>query len=249
MGHDPRAPLVSIVTVCRSSRVDLELTLEPFLLLGSRDRSLLQHIIVLGHADSSLESLALRFTPKELILFDDARGPYAAMNLGAGLAIGKYLWFLNSGDKPEITALRDSLSVILASQAQLLSFSCLMIGSQSVDLWTPSLRDLPAGTLPHPSLLFDRNLFNNLGGFDLRYKYVSDRALILKALHHCSNIQLIPIVLARYLVSPSSLSSSHRAAAEDIRLSISIRVFPSIATILDYLFKLFVFVKVKILTL
>jgi len=231
--------LISIVTVCRSSSGDLQDTLLPFSYLGVQDRRYLQHIVVLGERDPSLVSLASGFASEGCIMFDTAKGPYAAMNLGATLAVGRYIWFLNSGDIPEITLLSEVIGSLRLTDAKLCSFACSMVGPRSTSLWAPALNDLPLGTLPHPSLLFDRELFWSLGGFNLSLKYVADRDLIVRSFIVGSSIHFFPGSLARYCSSFDSLSSSYKAALEDIKLTLSLGLFPKFSSLVDFLAKYF----------
>lgn len=229
--------LVSIITVCRSSLGDLQETLLPFSRLGAQDRRYLQHIVVLGKRDSSLVSFAAGFASEGCIVFDSAQGPYAAMNLGATLAVGRYIWFLNSGDIPETVLLSEVIGSLFLTDAKLCSFACSMVGPRSTSLWVPALDDLPLGTLPHPSLLFDRQLFWSLGGFNLSLKYVADRDLVVRSFIAGTSIQFFPVSLARYCSSFDSLSSSHKAALEDIKLTLSLGLRPKLSSLVDFLAK------------
>ena len=232
--HKPSKPIISIITVCHSSCQDLTVTLRLFSGLSNSERALIQNIVVLGNRSPELLSIVRHYVPEALVCFDLAQGPYAAMNLGASLASAQFLWFLNAGDLCDPCVTPQILSIISSSKSKIHAFSCEVQSSQSSTTWTPSVSDLPLSTLPHPSLLFDRNLFSELGGFDLNYKYVADRALILQACSSSYLIECHSLVIATYVSRPDALSASFKAVREDILLTLSLRRLPRILTMKDF---------------
>ena len=94
---EPMKPLISVVTVCHSSCQDLNSTLRLFPELNVGERVLFENIIVLGSQTNDLLLIVNQYVPGALVCFDSARGPYAAMNLGASLPSGQFLRHLNAG--------------------------------------------------------------------------------------------------------------------------------------------------------
>lgn len=231
-------PLLSIVTVCHSSLQDLAFTLRPFAELNPSCRVAVENIIVLGSQNRDLLSIVNLYVPGALVCFDSAQGPYAAMNLGASLASAQFLWFLNAGDLCDPHVVPQILSTIQRSKSKIHAFSCAIQSSQSSSTWTPSVNDLPLHTLPHPSLLFDRDLFSRIGGFNVNYHYVADRALILEAFLSGQSIECHPLVIATYVSVPEALSASLKAVCEDISLTLSLHRIPRLATLKDFVVKL-----------
>ena len=235
---DPSRPLLSVITVCHSSCQDLTSTLQLFPEINASERLLIENIVVLGNKKDDLLSIVNRYVPGAHVCFDAAQGPYAAMNLGAALASAQFLWFLNAGDLCDPCVVPQILSTIANTKSQIHAFSCIIQSSQSSSIWTPSVSDLPLYTLPHPSLLFDRDLFFAIGGFNLDYKYVADRALILKAYYSGLHIELSSLVIAKYVSTPDAMSASFKAICEDIVLTLSLPRLPRIATLKDFAVKL-----------
>lgn len=217
--------------------MDLRVTLEPFRDLDSSLCSKIENIVVLGSKDNGLFELACSLTKVDNVCFDNATGPFQAMNLGAQLATGKYLWFLNAGDMPHLSHLYDALLHAASSEAAIHAYGCLMKNGPNESIWQPLMSDLPLGTFPHPSLLFKRDQFSLLGGFSTKYKYTADRLLLLHAYFSACSMRIFSLTLATYVSSPDALSSTSNAAFEDIVLTLSVGLFPRISSIVDYIRK------------
>lgn len=188
---------------------------------------------MLGTHEPTLVCTAHKYTMASLIAFDGGDGPYAAMNQGATLASGKYLWFLNAGDIPLTESIPTLINNALYNTSPLISCVCTMCNGSLERSWIPRLEDLPLGTLPHPSLLFSRELFALMGGFNHQYTYVADRALLVSAFLAGQPINFLPIAIARYVSSRDSMSSTYAAAYEDIGLTFSLGLFPTAESLKD----------------
>jgi glycosyltransferase involved in cell wall biosynthesis len=173
-----RNPLISIITINRNNRDGLLRTLQSV----SRQRFAdLEQIVVDGAStDGSAEIPHASFARVSHWISEPDTGIYHAMNKGLALARGTWLLFLNSGDH-----LLDESSLEQAAASltdhDLQSFALetrLSQGDPKVEFMRPPARpDFDCfldGTLPHPSTLIRRTLFERFGPYDERLKICAD---------------------------------------------------------------------------
>ena len=90
-------PLISVITITYNAADTLPLTMESVAEQAFRD---FEHIVVDGASTDDTITLARRLGRPELrIVSEPDKGLYDAMNKGIKLARGRYLIFLNSGDR------------------------------------------------------------------------------------------------------------------------------------------------------
>jgi len=151
------------------------------------------------------------------IFYDDGKGPYNAMNIGLKKSTGKYIWFLNSGDKAIrknlnnlIFALKDSTdSFILFSDDFhnfINKFECLNFKVKNIYNLLLKLQISPVN---HQNIIIKSKFHKP---FDTSYKISSDFSNFLKVLKKTnSSLRLFPFSIA-YL-SPGGLSDKNRKLA------------------------------------
>lgn len=194
----PSNVLLSVITVNLNNANGLSRTIASIApLLNDADVEFI--LIDGGSTDSSLE-LASSFYTSSLLISDNDRGIYDAMNKGASLASGTYLYWLNSGDE------------FIYSQWQLLKaeltnnhasgLACGVINFKppdtfiSVDMSNPAL--LPHSTLPHQGLFLRASVVRRLGGYNLNFAISADRDLILRILASGGSFSYSNLVVARF---------------------------------------------------
>ena len=158
-----------------------------------------EFIVVDGcSTDGSVEFICENSKKFTHIIIENDEGIYDAMNKGIGKAKGSYLLFLNSGDEFNehlslqnlVTALSDTDLVFLRYKNQQdfitrnLNFS---------DFWF----NFP---YCHQAILFKRNLFLDIGIFDLKFKVAADwefvvRCLVLGSTYEISNQEIVKVDL------------------------------------------------------
>jgi glycosyltransferase involved in cell wall biosynthesis len=92
-------PIVSVITVVKDHEQGL---LDTYQSLHSQLCIDWQNVIVVGKSQDETLRNARALAAKDirvLIIEEEARGIYPAMNLGIEHSVGEYLWFMNAGDK------------------------------------------------------------------------------------------------------------------------------------------------------
>jgi glycosyltransferase involved in cell wall biosynthesis len=91
------APLISIITVVYNSELYIEKTIES---IENQHSQNFEYIIVDGASTDATLSLIERHKNRvDVLISEPDHGLYDAMNKGLQHAHGKYVWFINSGDK------------------------------------------------------------------------------------------------------------------------------------------------------
>lgn len=93
----PMEPLFAIITPTYMAAHTIERTLDS---VDSQSFTDYEHIVVDGAGgDATLELVGSRPNPRRRVMSEPDRGLYDAMNKGIGATTGRYLIFLNAGDK------------------------------------------------------------------------------------------------------------------------------------------------------
>lgn len=188
-------PTISIITVCYNSIENIKRTLKS---VEEQDYLNIEYIIKDGGSvDGTLEHVKSYNNDKWRIFSGQDKGIYDAMNIGAGMATGDYLYFLNSDDFlyshkviSDIANILDNnlVDCIFGNTAYFKSdpniFTREWISSayrrgSFVKGWHPS----------HPAFIISNAAFRTLNGFNLKYEIVADYDLMLRALelNNCSS--------------------------------------------------------------
>jgi glycosyltransferase involved in cell wall biosynthesis len=117
---------------------------------------------------------------------DSKQGIYEAMNLGARVASGDYLVFLNGGDEfYNSQSLKELRKCVKENQW---GYGIIAISSQQplarVYKFNPYFRFLHRfgwKYVPHPGSIVSKRVFEEIGGFDSKYRVAADQKLFLEA--------------------------------------------------------------------
>ena len=170
----------SIITVCLNSESTIRRCLDSVSSQKFRD---FEHIIEDAlSTDRTLEIIDEHDVGGCISEKDD--GIYDAMNKGVALSKGKYILVLNSDDELLADFLLECDSLL--GDADFLSSSINLVFPDRMTTWYAKEKSscgfvwrMP---IPHAGLIVKKNVFNEIGGFDLRFKTSSDFDFIIKLL-------------------------------------------------------------------
>lgn len=130
-------------------------------------------------------------------LVENDNGIYDAMNKGISLAEGEWIWFLNSGDKANISAVQLINLFIAAQRSQCnLCFSDLAtnhskkIIRQQLNQWVLATR-----MLNHQNIIYHRSLFPPF--YDTSFRYCADYHHLLKIYPQIKSLKS-PNIISEY---------------------------------------------------
>ena len=90
-------PFISIVTVCFNAASVLEGTIQSVISQTCRD---IEYIVIDGASKDDTLNIIEEYSPHiSKWITETDKGIYDAMNKGIRLASGKFIWFLNAGDR------------------------------------------------------------------------------------------------------------------------------------------------------
>lgn len=175
--------LLSVITTTFRNDDDLEATLRSISDAGLRNFEL---VVVDGvsadqsNVESVIDSSGLDPSIQVNILHGPDGGPYHAMNRGILHSTGRWLWFMNSGDRFVSTS-SALLKAAESSQKLWVIGNSVADGSASdIEYQDGSMESLLRGDTPcHQAVLFNREAFAAVGLYDLRYRIAADYDVML----------------------------------------------------------------------
>lgn len=205
---------LSVVTINYNNLQGLKLTVESMLRQTFRDYEWI--VIDGGSEDGSREYLKEHGEWFAHVVSEADGGIYNALNKGARLAQGKYLYFLNAGDR--LYAADVLQRMLSAGDADLLYGDVCFcypdredVGRHPERLTLQYLRKSP---LNHQSTMVRRSCFERLGGFDERFSIAADWRLLVQLKLEGARFRYVPIVVCRYDMSGISSCSQERMEEE-----------------------------------
>ncbi len=215
--NDKRArPLLSIITVCRNVEQTIEDTFDSIRGQEFRD---FEYIVVDGaSSDGTLDIIRANEDLVTKWISEPDSGLYDAMNKGIALSKGRYIHMLNAGDLYFSPRTLGDLMPRLDEDA--VNFGQLVYideNGQERRLGAPFSweRELRQSTVPQPTLVVARKLYDEVGPFDLRYKIASDYDMVLRlARRYRVNYVDVPMtVMPAGGLSYRDMSTTFREAA------------------------------------
>jgi glycosyltransferase involved in cell wall biosynthesis len=191
--------LLSVITINKNNATGLRRTLDSLQCLLPH-LTTVQLLFVDGMSNDNSITLANEFYPRGAILIEQDRGPYDAMNKGLLMAIGKYSFWLNSGDEflssclPRLfSLLRNSTSSIVCCGTTEYNPRTRIESAKYSGLW-----QLPHSSLNHQSIFIRTSDAKEVGGYSGKYKIAADRDLVLRILAYKRSIEEHEVLVSRY---------------------------------------------------
>ena len=214
---------VTLITVCYNSAAHIASALRS---VDAQSWPDIEHLIIDGASlDDTLQVVPEHCQPWRQVLSESDLGIYDAMNKGLALATGDIVGFLNADDTladTEVVA-RVARAAEAGAVAVYGDLEYVSATGQRVRYWKAGAyhrQRLARGWMPpHPTFYARRELFQCLGGFDLRYRIAADYDLMLRFLARGGvTPSYVPEVQVRMLtggVSNRSLSNLMLKSFED----------------------------------
>lgn len=206
----------SIITCTWNSVDTLQQTLDS---VASQEGCDVEHIFVDGGSTDGTLELIERYGRADVVIENVRGGISRAMNEGVRRATGDVIAHLHSDDyfygPRTLASVEDAFSKYssrwLAGRISTLRDGVLT-GPQPQRKFNPSLYRSRGYFIAHPATFLKRSLFEEVGGFDERFRYAMDIDLWLRLIAIESPIELNEI-LTVFREHPGSLSTSQRREA------------------------------------
>jgi len=221
-------PFFSIITVCYNAGNGLLRAIEE---LQAQTCSDIQYIIKDGGStDGSFSeaSALLREDSRAVLLSCADIGIYDAMNQALSYANGKYVYFLNCGDRfADSEVLADVKQYLEANTANdtVIYGDFLLRGEKILQPQKINRFYLYRRPLNHQSAFFSREIFERQGGFDISFKVRADHEIMLRAYMGGSNFLKLDRVICFYEGGGFSEREEQRAACANELIALRKRYF------------------------
>jgi putative colanic acid biosynthesis glycosyltransferase len=213
--------LFSIVSITMNDKVGLNSTLQSIISQDSKDFEL---IIINGNPVDNLEIENNNFPL--IVINENDKGIYDAMNKGTRIANGEYLLYLNSGDSFfSSTTLSDIALKIKANKKRkpdLIYGDTYLVSKTGKKMIKRSKnhRHIKFGMFAyHQSILFSRSLLmTNQLEYNQNYKIASDYEFIFKFCKKSSNFLRVYFPISNFLIGGVSYTKSRLGAIEQLKI-------------------------------
>ncbi|RAM36984.1 glycosyltransferase [Arthrobacter globiformis] len=194
-------PLISVVTVVLNDRERLRPTLESLRTGLPNDSELV--IVDGGSTDGTLDLIETYGSaiPRLRVIHQTSKGLYAAMNEGSRAAQGRYLYFLNAGDRLAQQGELEAVATGLAGRPSTLGLASVVheTAGRVVGPYDFDLRRFLHGKVPynHQGTVFQRQALLAVGGYNPEFGIMADFA-VMALLARDNKPEVFTQVLAMY---------------------------------------------------
>jgi glycosyltransferase involved in cell wall biosynthesis len=240
---------ISVITVVLNDRYGLVKTLTS---LSHIDKDSYEHVIIDGGStDGSLDVLNNFSERIDVVISESDNGTYDAMNKGVLNATGGVICFLNAGDSVLNGYISHPTSCFSENNDIDYCYAGVILhGNDKERLYiprevTPASEYLQAMPFPHPGLFAKKELFDNIGYFDLSKKITADHEWIVRVLLSKAKGMRINHGVVKFNLDGMSLS--HDTFFEMYQTAVKYGRSKHKA-VFYFLYGLFVFIKYKIIS-
>jgi len=217
-----QAPVVTVITVVYNGQQFIERTVRS---VQAQRGVALEHLIIDGASKDGTLSIVERMrNPATVVVSEQDRGIYDAMNKGLAKARGTFVIFMNAGDE-----FADELALRRATDG---NYSADFIYGNTLVVDQLTWRSFNHGMcVSHQSMLVRRTL---AVPFDLRYKISADIDWTIRVLKQCKVIINANAYIARFL--EGGVSAARRKEGLKERFQIMRHHYGLIPTLINHLF-------------
>ncbi len=177
--------MIGVITVCYNSKDQLLKTIKS---LRDQSNQQFEYLIVDGNSnDGTIEVINNNTDIITKYISEKDRGIYDAMNKGLKLTNCDYVTFLNADDTFDKDFISSCYDIIKNSEPDYIYSPVYAINGNGKKKFIPEIIDenfkFDRMPFPHPGLVVKKKLFNEIGLFDLNYRYAADLDWILKLIY------------------------------------------------------------------
>lgn len=238
-------PLFAIITITFNAADTIGRTVES---IDSQTFTDYEHLVVDGASrDNTVELVAARPNPRRSVISEPDKGLYDAMNKGISHTTGKYLIFLNAGDKFHSAdtleliakAISDNNTPgIVYGQTDIVDNEGRRLGPRHLSAPEKlTLKSFAQGMLVcHQAFVALRRI---TGSYDLKYRYSADFDWCIRCLQHSKkNIGLVDTVFIDYLSEGVTTNNRFSSLRERFRImSYYYGFIPTVARHIAFIFR------------
>ena len=198
--YDPEGPLVTVITIVRNRKETLPQTITSVL---NQSYANIEYVIVDGASTDGTIEVIKQFDGKvDLWISEPDRGPTDAFNKGISLARGDFIFWLSSDDWIDPDFIETAVQTLLRSGADFVFGNMAMYKNGDPACIFKGDKDyaklLTSGSpdFNFPCMIIKKECFQNVGLFDMTYKYTSDYEWLLRfhqygGKGHCENSLIV----------------------------------------------------------
>lgn len=185
---------VSIITVCYNSEATIARTVESVL---HQTYDNIEYIIIDGAStDNTLGIIRAyheAFHGRLKVVSEPDKGIYDAMNKGIDMATGELIGILNSDDYYEPRAVEYMVNALHNDKYQILyGFMRSLKDGEEVKIDRNSHKFLENGMISHPTCFITKAVYDDFGGYDLRYVSAADYDFMLR-MSQIDDVKFYPV--------------------------------------------------------
>lgn len=243
-------PLISIITITYNAANTIARTMESVKAQTCTDY---EHIIIDGASADSTLSIIRQYGPdnRQKILSEPDDGLYDAMNKGLARAKGKYVMFLNAGDKfhspQSLAQIKKAIETshkpgVVYGQTDIVDDNGQRIGPRHLNAPEKlKYTDFSQGMLVcHQAFVALRKI---TPFFDIRYRFSADYDWCIQCLMHSKENVYTHTVLIDYLSEGITTKNRRKSLRE--RFNIMCKYYGTLPTIIRHIGFLFRFLRTK----